>query len=75
MGYDRFFKYRYNEAKKWTGKHEFEELSRNIIGVAIKVHRELGPGFLENIYEEALKIEFSEQSLNFDFQKEIKIVI
>jgi len=73
MGYDRFFKYRYNEVNKWNDKHEFEELSRNIIGAAIKVHRELGPGFLENIYEEALKIEFSEHNLNFDSQKEIKI--
>jgi len=73
MGHDRFFKYRYNEVNKWTDKHEFEELSRNIIGAAIKVHRELGPGFLENIYEEALKLEFSEHNLNFDYQKEIKI--
>ena len=73
MGYDRFFKYRYNEVKKWTGKHEFEELSRKIIGAAIKVHRELGPGFLENIYEEALKIELSENGINFEFQKEVRI--
>ena len=54
-------------------KYQFEELSKKIIGVAIEVHRELGPGFLENIYEEALKIEFSEHNLNYDSQKEIKI--
>jgi GxxExxY protein len=58
---------------KWTDKYQFEELSRKIIGAAIKVHRELGPGFLENIYEEALKIEFSEYDITFDFQKEFKI--
>ena len=40
-------------------RYQFEELSKKIIGAAIEVHRELGPGFLENIYEEALKIEFS----------------
>jgi GxxExxY protein len=54
-------------------KHEFERLSENIIGAAIKVHKELGPGFLENIYEEALKIELSRNQINFETQKEVKI--
>jgi GxxExxY protein len=53
--------------------HQFEDLSRKIIGAAIEVHRALGPGFLENIYEEALKVEFSEHGLSFEAQKEIKI--
>ena len=53
--------------------HQFEELSSRIIGAAIEVHRELGPGFLEAIYEEALKVELSEQSMRYDSQKEIKI--
>ena len=53
--------------------HQFEELSARIIGAAIEVHRELGPGFLEGIYEEALKIELSEHSMRYDSQKEIKI--
>jgi GxxExxY protein len=54
-------------------KHEFEALSESIIGAAIKVHKELGPGFLENIYEEALKIELSKNQINFEAQKEVKI--
>ena len=54
-------------------KHQFEEMSKKIIGAAIEVHRELGPGFLENIYEEALKLELSEHKLHYDNQKEIKI--
>ena len=54
-------------------KYEFEELSKKVIGAAIEVHRELGPGFLENIYEEALKIELSEHDLHFESQKEIKV--
>ena len=54
-------------------KHQFEELSKKIIGTTIEVHRELGPGFLENIYEEALKFELSEHRLHYDNQKEIKI--
>jgi GxxExxY protein len=73
MDYDRVYKHGYNVVNKWTDKYQFEELSRKIIGAAIKVHRELGPGFLENIYEEALKIEFSEYDITFDFQKEFKI--
>jgi len=54
-------------------KHRFEELSNKIIGAAIEVHRVLGPGFLEYIYEQALKIEFSERNLNCESQKEIRI--
>jgi len=73
MDYDRVYKHGYNVINKWTDKYQFEELSRKIIGAAIKVHRELRPGFLENIYEEALKIELSEYDINFDFQKEVKI--
>ena len=54
-------------------RYQFEELSKKIIGVSIEVHRELGPGFLENLYEEALKIEFSEHNIDYESQKEIKI--
>ena len=53
--------------------HQFESLSKKIIGAAIKVHKELGPGFMESIYEEALKIEFSANGMNHESQKEIKI--
>ena len=53
-------------------KHQFESLKK-IIGAAIKVHNTLGPGFLENIYEEALKVELSKIGLHFESQKEIVI--
>lgn len=36
---------------------EYGELTGKIIGAAIKVHKALGPGFLESIYENALVIE------------------
>jgi len=61
-----------NIGKKAVG-HQFESLSKKIIGAAIDVHKELGPGFLESIYEEALKIELSENDIAHESQKEIKI--
>ena len=47
---------------------EFEELTGKIIGAAIEVHRTLGPGFLESIYENALVIELKRQGLRVDQQ-------
>lgn len=45
------------------------ELSEGIIGCCIRVHRVLGPGFLEKIYEEALAIELTKAGLTFERQK------
>ena len=49
------------------------ELTEKIIGAAIAVHRELGPGFLESIYEEALAIEFDLLGIPYERQKVIQI--
>ena len=48
-------------------------LSREIIGAAIEVHRELGPGLLESAYEECLAYEFSLRNLPFERQKELPV--
>jgi GxxExxY protein len=45
------------------------ELSEKIIGCCIRVHKALGPGFLEKIYEEALCIELAKAGMMFDRQK------
>jgi len=51
------------------------ELSYIIIGAAIEVHRELGPGLLEAIYEEALFIELTEeQGLRVERQKVLPVI-
>lgn len=44
-----------------------------IIGAAIEVHRELGPGFLENVYQEALMYELEDRGLPFDVQQPLTI--
>lgn len=46
-----------------------KDLTERIIGAAIRVHKELGPGFLEVMYEEALAIEFAAARISFDRQK------
>ena len=44
-----------------------------IIGAAMEVHRTLGPGFLEAVYQAALAIELAEKGI--PFQKEVSIGI
>ena len=44
-----------------------------IVGAAIEVHRELGPGFLEAVYQEALEIELKERGIPFERQKVLAI--
>jgi GxxExxY protein len=51
-----------------------DELARQVIGAAIEVHRILGPGFLESVYEEALAIEFALREIPFERQKPIQLV-
>jgi GxxExxY protein len=49
------------------------ELSKIIIGCAIEVHTELGPGLLESIYEECLFLELQELGLKIERQKQVPI--
>jgi GxxExxY protein len=46
-------------------------LSSLVIAAAIRVHKSLGPGFLESFYEEALAIELVESGIPFERQKSI----
>jgi GxxExxY protein len=52
---------------------ETDELARAVIGAAIEVHRHLGPGFLEDVYEEALCVELRLRQIAFVQQKAVKV--
>ncbi len=51
-----------------------EELTGEIIAAAIDVHKILGPGFLESVYENALAIELEARGLGFERQSAVPIV-
>ena len=50
-----------------------DQRTYKIIGAAMEVHRELGSGFLEAVYQEALEKEFTIQEIPFKAQPEIRI--
>ncbi|HJO47454.1 MAG TPA: GxxExxY protein [Candidatus Scalindua sp.] len=54
-------------------KLEHEELTEKIIAAAIEVHKTLGPGFLESVYENALSIECESCDIPYEKQWEIPL--
>jgi GxxExxY protein len=53
---------------------ENDRLTENVIGLAIEVHRQLGPGLLESAYEECLCLELQEAGLGFRRQVPLPII-
>ena len=51
-----------------------KEITDRIIGAAIQVHKTLGPGFLEVIYEEAIAEEFDYIGIHYERQKSVPIM-
>ncbi len=54
--------------------HAFEALSGQILEAAIEVHRALGPGFLESVYENALVVAFNHRGIRFEKQHEVRVL-
>jgi GxxExxY protein len=50
-----------------------DDLTRSIIGCAFKVHNTLGPGFLERVYENALRIELEKLGIEVKQQEELSV--
>jgi len=63
-----------NQGSRKTGKDlGNSEITERIIAAAIQMHRELGSGFLESIYEQALAVEFALSGIQFVRQKPITL--
>lgn len=52
---------------------QLDETTSAVIGAALEVHRVLGPGFLETVYEEAMAVEFGLRRIPFERQKPINV--
>ncbi|TSA48943.1 GxxExxY protein [archaeon] len=52
---------------------EFDKLSNRVIGCALEVHRELGPGLLESTYEQCLAHELKLNGIRFELQHPLPV--
>ena len=52
----------------------FDEISGKVIAAALEVHKRLGPGFVEDVYEQALKLELEKRNIGFEAQKRIEVL-
>jgi GxxExxY protein len=53
---------------------QYDELTHRIIGCAMQVHRTLGPGFLESVYQHALAHELSKAGLKVECEKKLQVI-
>ena len=53
---------------------EFDQLSNQVIGCAIEVHREIGPGLLESTYEQCLAHELITNGFDFKIQHSLPVI-
>ncbi len=54
-------------------REELNKITDKVIGIAIEIHKAIGPGFIEKVYGQALEQEFIKNKINFESQKQIKI--
>ena len=64
---------RSHEEHEAVTKIAFDDVSRQVVDAAYKVHQSLGTGLLEGLYEECLVIELQKRNIPFERQKEIPV--
>lgn len=55
-------------------KKELDELTEKIIGIAISVHKELGPGLLEKVYQKCLMITLKENGFHVESEVPVEVI-
>ena len=53
---------------------DVNELAHRVVDAAFAVHRELGPGFLESIYDRALRLELEARGIAFECEKSVAVL-
>ena len=51
-----------------------ERVMTATIGCAIRVHRELGPGFIESIYRKAMRVELEASGLSYEYERPVRAI-
>lgn len=54
-------------------KYPLSDLTEKIIGIAINIHKEIGPGFREKYYQRAIYLDFQKVGLKFEREKKITL--
>jgi GxxExxY protein len=54
-------------------KSQLNDLVYQVIGAAIEVHKELGPGLLESVYHKCMEEELQQKGINFESEKKVSV--
>ncbi len=52
----------------------YPELSNRIIGIAMQLHREMGCGFKEKVYQDAFEVLLKEEGIEYEKEKHIELI-